>query len=121
MTKRPFRVIALLLLTVFAAGIVLAAESAPQPSSPYSQWANGPGKDASYFPIAVWLQNPNKAAEYRKAGINLYVGLWKGPTDDQLSGAYEGRHARYLLAKLRRPRPPGRSHHRRLDARRRAG
>ena len=36
------------------------------------------------FPIAVWLQNPHNAAKFKAAGINLYVGLWRGPTDDQL-------------------------------------
>ena len=41
--------------------------------------------DPKFFPIAVWLQNPDKAAAYRAAGINLYVGLWRGPTDEQLA------------------------------------
>ena len=39
----------------------------------------------SYFPIAVWLQDPADAGEYKKAGINLYVGLWEGPTEEQLA------------------------------------
>lgn len=38
-----------------------------------------------YFPIAVWLQPPARAAQYKKAGINLYVGLWRGPTEEQLA------------------------------------
>ncbi len=37
------------------------------------------------FPIAVWLQNPVLAPEYQQAGFNLYVGLWQGPTEAQLS------------------------------------
>jgi hypothetical protein len=37
------------------------------------------------FPIAVWLQEPSLAKRYAAAGINLYVGLWQGPTDQQLS------------------------------------
>jgi len=37
-----------------------------------------------FFPIAVWLQNPAKAERYRDAGFNLYIGLWKGPTEEQL-------------------------------------
>jgi len=41
--------------------------------------------DSNYFPIAVWLQHPKNAARYKAAGINLYVGLWKGPTEQQLS------------------------------------
>jgi len=52
--------------------------------TPYAQWKNGPGRTADYFPIAVWLQSPKNAARYKAAGINLYVGLWKGPTEEQL-------------------------------------
>lgn len=37
------------------------------------------------FPIAIWVQSPNNAARYRAAGINLYVGLWQGPTEAQLA------------------------------------
>ena len=45
----------------------------------YAAWKNGPGKDPGFFPIAVWLQDPKNAAKYKAIGINLYVGLWKGP------------------------------------------
>src|SRR4051794_3217032 len=44
-----------------------------------------PLKDPTVFPIAVWLQEPSMAARYRDAGFNLYVGLWQGPTEKQLS------------------------------------
>lgn len=37
------------------------------------------------FPIGVWLQNPRNARRYQAAGINLYVGLWRGPTEEQLA------------------------------------
>jgi hypothetical protein len=40
--------------------------------------------DPNCFPIAVWLQNPANAGRYQAAGINLYVGLWNGPTEEQL-------------------------------------
>lgn len=53
-------------------------------SGDYANWKNGPSTDPSYFPIAVWLQDPSDAAAYKEAGINLYVGLWQGPTEDQL-------------------------------------
>lgn len=53
-------------------------------SSPYACWKFGPSKDPQYFPIAVWLQHPKNAKRYKEAGINLYVGLWKGPTEEQL-------------------------------------
>jgi hypothetical protein len=54
-------------------------------ASPYAKWENGPPKDATFFPIAVWLQNPRNAVKYRQAGINTYVGLWRGPTEQQLT------------------------------------
>ncbi len=37
-----------------------------------------------FFPIAVWLQAPSNAEKYRAIGINTYVGLWRGPTEEQL-------------------------------------
>jgi hypothetical protein len=64
----------------------LAQSTAPAaPASPYAQWKNGPPSDDQYFPIAVWLQSPRNAARYKAAGINLYVGLWAGPTAAQLT------------------------------------
>jgi len=50
----------------------------------YAKWSHGPGADPNFFPIAVWLQSPAKASQYREAGINVYVGLWRGPTQEQL-------------------------------------
>jgi hypothetical protein len=35
--------------------------------------------------VAVWLQSPANAARYKAAGINLYVGLWRGHTEEQLA------------------------------------
>lgn len=55
------------------------------PDAPTISWENGPETDPSYFPLGVWLQDPRHAASYRKAGINLYVGLWEGPTLLQLN------------------------------------
>lgn len=48
-------------------------------------WPNGLPAGEDFFPIGVWLQQPANAARYREAGINLYVGLWKGPTEAQLA------------------------------------
>ena len=48
-------------------------------------WAHGLPTDPSYFPIAVWLQGPQNAKRYQEAGINLYIGLWQGPTEKQLA------------------------------------
>jgi len=57
----------------------------PRQASPYVRWNNGPSHSAEFFPIAVWLQSPGKASRYRRAGFNTYVGLWKGPTEQQLA------------------------------------
>ena len=40
--------------------------------------------DPNVFPIAVWLQTPASAQKYKDIGINLYVGLWEGPTQEQI-------------------------------------
>ncbi|HLH81570.1 MAG TPA: hypothetical protein VKV29_14955 [Chthonomonas sp.] len=53
--------------------------------APYAQWKYGPPATPNYFPIAVWLQSPENALKYKAAGFNLYVGLWQGPTEEQLS------------------------------------
>ncbi|MBM3882610.1 MAG: hypothetical protein FJ387_23295 [Verrucomicrobia bacterium] len=67
--------------------LVLASIQAGAPSvvSRYQAWKNGPGTAPDFFPIAVWLQPPAKAAAYRRAGFNTYVGLWRGPTEEQLA------------------------------------
>jgi hypothetical protein len=44
-----------------------------------------PFNEPAFFPIAVWLQSPQNAQRYRDAGINTYVGLWRGPTEEQLT------------------------------------
>lgn len=48
-------------------------------------WKNGLPRDPAFFPVGVWLQDPRHAPRYREAGINVYVGLWKGPTGEQLA------------------------------------
>lgn len=65
-----------------------AAENPANPPAAESRRvfsASGAPTDPNFFPIAVWLQNPRNAARYQAAGINLYVGLWKGPTPEQLT------------------------------------
>ncbi len=51
----------------------------------YGRWSRGFPTDPSYFPIGVWMQNPINAARYQAVGVNHYVGLWQGPTDEQFS------------------------------------
>jgi hypothetical protein len=62
------------------AGMARGGEGGPN----YGRWSKGPPADASFFPIAVWLQNPANAERYRDIGVNVYVGLWQGPTEAQL-------------------------------------
>lgn len=50
----------------------------------YGKWSNGLPRDPGFFPISVWLQDPATAAEYKSIGVNLFIGLWRGPTEDQL-------------------------------------
>jgi hypothetical protein len=52
--------------------------------SPYAKWSHGPSPHPSFFPIAVWLQEPSLASHYNAAGFNVYLGLWRGPTETQL-------------------------------------
>ncbi|MCC7264766.1 MAG: hypothetical protein IT369_19795 [Candidatus Latescibacteria bacterium] len=88
--RRPLIPLLLTLgLALFAAGCrhaALAPEVPPMPTSPYAPWTRGPSTDPDYFPIGVWLQDPSNAARFKEAGINVYVGLWEGPTEEQLAG-----------------------------------
>ena len=71
--------VSLVLLAVL--GIVSPALGDPV----YRKWTRGPSAEPSYFPIAVWLQPPRLASRYKEAGFNVYVGLWDGPTEEQLA------------------------------------
>ena len=51
----------------------------------FAKWPKGFSSDPSFFHLSVWLQNPTNAARFQGAGINLFTGLWKGPTDDQMA------------------------------------
>lgn len=75
------RVIARLAVLVLALEFSAQAAEVANPS-PYATWEHGPSCDAGFFPIGVWLQNPQKAQRYSDAGFNLYVGLWRGPTEE---------------------------------------
>ncbi|HZO87494.1 MAG TPA: hypothetical protein VFB38_04085 [Chthonomonadaceae bacterium] len=80
----------LVLMTMLLGGALAMPGARPEdarkaPATAYKQWKHGPPPDATYFPIAVWLQDPQNAKRYQAAGINLYVGLWQGPTEAQLA------------------------------------
>jgi hypothetical protein len=66
-------------------GMAVAAAAAADPPRPAGPPEKGFLADPDVFPIAVWLQNPARAADYQAIGINLYVGLWRGPTEEQLA------------------------------------
>ena len=74
-----------LLVALCFFGSTACAQDSILATSPYYNWPKGPPPDATFFPIAVWLQSPLNADKYRAAGINTYVGLWQGPTEEQLS------------------------------------
>ena len=76
-----FSAAALLLASAAVPGGQAAPKAAPAQAGGGQGLLSGQGR----FPIGVWLQSPANAAKYQAAGINLYVGLWQGPTEEQLA------------------------------------
>ena len=76
-----------LALLPLAAGLLIAPAMGSEPSAGTNppKWARGLPNRPDYFPIGVWLQAPRNAARFKAAGINLYVALWQGPTEEQLA------------------------------------
>jgi len=78
-------------ITFSAAMLLLASAAVPDgqaaPKAAPAQAGGGQGLllGQGHFPIGVWLQSTANAAKYQAAGINLYVGLWQGPTEEQLA------------------------------------
>lgn len=72
-----------------AVGSEAEAEPLPWFGGPdyYGDWPRGFPTDVSYFPIGVWMQNPMNAERFAAVGVNHFVGLWQGPTDEQLAAA----------------------------------
>jgi hypothetical protein len=64
----------------------LSVSAMDNPYAYYSQFSNGIPSDRNFFPIGVWLQSPPNATAYKNAGINLFIGLWDGPNQSQLTG-----------------------------------
>jgi hypothetical protein len=63
----------------------LRSSARPRPQDALPRWENGPPfDDPAYFPIGVWLQSATNARAYQDLGVNLYIGQWKGPTENQL-------------------------------------
>ncbi len=78
-----------ILVSVLFACAIVPSEGPAKTSQPangvYQRWNKGLSSDPNFFPIAVWLQAPRNAKRFQEAGINLYVGLWQGPTEQQLA------------------------------------
>jgi hypothetical protein len=60
----------------------------PANGSYYAKWTNGPPSTSDYFPIGVWLQDPNRmenginnATNFKNIGVNVFVGLYNWPPD----------------------------------------
>jgi len=82
--RQAFRGIAVLAMTVLTSCPPCSAVDDPERATA-AVLKDGPLADPNFFPIAVWLQDPRNAAQYRAAGINVYVALFKGPTEGQLA------------------------------------
>ncbi len=87
MRRRRAGAIGLAAVVLAIAGLAMVPTMAPAAAAepaPSRRPRIEPFVDPAFFPIGVWLQNPDNAERYRAAGINVYVGLWKGPTAAQL-------------------------------------
>lgn len=71
------------LLLIFSASILAQNANGFRADSKHASKA-ALFQDTNFFPIAVWLQQPRNAPKFKAAGINLYVGLWNGPTAEHL-------------------------------------
>jgi hypothetical protein len=90
--------IALVALGCDSGPYTLGRESTPSEREPeplpwfggpdyYAGWERGYPADPNYFPIGVWMQNPMNAERFATVGVNHFVGMWQGPTDEQLATA----------------------------------
>jgi hypothetical protein len=78
-------VIALRLIWVVSVPLTVAGSVLPSKLALGAGYENGFPSDSAFFPIAVWMQPPRAAPNYKAMGINTYVGLWEGPTEAQLA------------------------------------
>ncbi len=69
--------------------VLVGSLSAAEAETPLAKWENGPAAGDDHFTIGVWLQDPANAQRYRDLGVNLYIGLWQGPTRAQLEALRE--------------------------------
>ena len=78
-------IVMIMCTTGCAGGDGVSPPSEEYPTSQYAAWPNGPATDPAYFPIAVWVQTPANAVRYQQIDVNLFIGLWQGPTEQQLT------------------------------------
>ena len=66
--------------------LILASSMAigGQPAAAGEIYRNGFPDDRGFFPVGVWMQSPKNAPYYMALGINTFIGLWNGPTEEQL-------------------------------------
>jgi hypothetical protein len=81
---------AVILTSLVSAGLVAAQTTDPESNAPGAEnadvrWRNGPASNPGYFPIGVWAQHHRDAGNYSKLGVNLYLSLPGGPTEEQLT------------------------------------
>ena len=82
----PFAVSSLIALVPLLLAMLLpSAGSAAGQGGPNEVAGQGVLSDPRFFPLAVWCQDPAKAEDYEALGINTYVMLWQGPTEDDLA------------------------------------
>jgi hypothetical protein len=68
-----------ILIACFLGGLATSPVGAQQ-----GRFSRGLPTSPDFFPIAVWLQAPSNAERYRAIGINTYVALWNGATEEKL-------------------------------------
>jgi hypothetical protein len=65
--------ICFILFSLLFTGIISSAQNPPMLT-----------KNRNFFPIGVWLQDPNNAQAYKNAGVNVIIGMWQGLNQDKL-------------------------------------
>ena len=87
--KAVNRYLALLLMFLLVLSASICSFAAPKNegwtvTKYWEKFKNGPPADPAFFPLMVWLQDPANADKYKAAGINTYIGLWKGPKPGEI-------------------------------------
>jgi hypothetical protein len=72
-------------LVAFASTALFAQPMERRVGGEPQRFANGFPSDATFFPIAVWLQQTSRAPAYRAIGINTFVALSQPPTPADLA------------------------------------